>query len=57
MNNVELKEARQKLGLSQQAFATAIGMSLRMVKYMEAGGRAIHPRTERIVNSITGAIK
>lgn len=37
MTGAELKEARRKLGLSQQALADELGMSRNMVGFMERG--------------------
>ena len=46
MKGKELKEARQKLGLSQSALAYAIGMSRVMIGLMERGDKPIEKRTE-----------
>jgi len=37
MDGKELKEARRKLGFSQQELADALGMSKTMIGYMERG--------------------
>lgn len=45
MQGSELKTIRHGLGLSQESFANAIGMSRKMVHEMEAGKAAIERRT------------
>jgi DNA-binding transcriptional regulator YiaG len=37
MTGKEIKELRQKLGLSQQAFATKVGVSMTSVSHWEVG--------------------
>jgi transcriptional regulator with XRE-family HTH domain len=54
MTGEELKEARRKLGLSQQGLAAAIGKSKTMIGYMErgygpSGPIGIEPTTELAV--------
>ena len=49
MTGAELREARQELGWTQSALASAIGPSLRAVTYYEAGPRAGPGPVEKIV--------
>jgi len=46
MTPTELKEARQKLGLTQQQLADALEISRVWIKLMEAGKKDIERRTE-----------
>lgn len=46
MNGEEMKALRQRTGLSQQALATAIGMSRESIGRMERGRDSIERRTE-----------
>lgn len=46
MQPEELKALRQRLGMSQQAFADAIGMGREAVNKMESGKLPIERRTE-----------
>ena len=49
MTGNELKDARQKLGLSQRALSDAIDMSRVMIVLMEHGKKRIEKRTELAV--------
>ena len=49
MTGAELREARQELGWTQSALASALGTSLRAVKYYEAGQRAIPGPVDKLV--------
>lgn len=49
MTGAELREARQELGWTQSALASALGTSLRAVKYYEAGQRAIPGPVNKLV--------
>lgn len=47
----ELKQIRTWLGMSQEAFAEALGMSRKTVNEMETGKAAIEPRTEKLIDA------
>ena len=49
MTGAELREARQELGWTQSALASALGTSLRAVKYYESGQRAIPGPVDKLV--------
>ena len=49
MTAQELRQARQELGWTQSALASAIGTSIRAVKYYEAGQRPVPGPVEKIV--------
>lgn len=49
MTPSELKQARQKLGLTQQKLADELGLSRVMVNQMEKGVHGIERRTELAV--------
>ena len=46
MTPQELKSIREELGLSQEALATHMGITARMIRYMEAGKKPITRRTQ-----------
>jgi transcriptional regulator with XRE-family HTH domain len=45
----EFYEARSELGLTQKQLAKALGRSLRIVTYYEAGGRPVNKTVERLL--------
>lgn len=47
----DLKAIRAGLGMSQQAFADALGMSRKAVNEMENGKAAIEARTEKLIDA------
>jgi transcriptional regulator with XRE-family HTH domain len=49
MTGEELKAARQELGWTQSALASAIGTTLRAVQYYEAGERSVPGPVEKII--------
>lgn len=49
MTGEELREARQELGWTQSALASAIGTTLRAVQYYEAGTRPIPGPVDKLV--------
>lgn len=51
MTAQEFKDAREELGWTQSALASALGVTLRAVQYYEAGQRAIPGPVDRIVTS------
>lgn len=53
MTGEELRQARRRLGLSQQALADALGLSRRMIIAMEQGDKSIERRTELAVRYLT----
>lgn len=46
MNEVEVKEIREKMGLSQERFAKLLGVTARTVQNWEAGGVIPQPKQE-----------
>lgn len=46
MNEVEVKEIREKMGLSQEKFAKLLGVTARTVQNWEAGGVIPQPKQE-----------
>ena len=46
MNGKQLKQARNRLGLSQSRLGEAIGMTREMIGLMERGDKQIERRTE-----------
>jgi len=49
MTGAELREARQELGWTQSALASALGTSVRAVKYYEAGQRPVPGPVDKLV--------
>lgn len=49
MTGAELKAARQTLGWTQSALASAIGTTLRAVQYYEAGQRPVPGPVAKLV--------
>jgi DNA-binding XRE family transcriptional regulator len=49
MTEIELKESRQKLGLTQAAMGEAINLTREMIGLMERGRKPIDRRTELAV--------
>lgn len=49
MTPLELKQARQSLGLSQQALAAELGLTRVFIGLMERGEKPIETRTELAV--------
>lgn len=52
MTPAEFKAAREELGWTQSALASALGVTVRAVKYYEAGQRPVPGPVERIVTSV-----
>ena len=57
MTSEELKAAREELGWTQSALASALGVTPRAVKYYEAGQRAIPGPVQRIVTSVLDVVR
>lgn len=57
MQPEELKAIRKALGMKQDAFAEALGLSVNFVSLMEGGKKPIERRTELAVRylALTGA--
>lgn len=49
MKHSEIKEIREKLGLTQTAFGDMIGKSLRQIQYYESGEQEIPRHVETLV--------
>ena len=52
MTGNDLKEARKKLGLTQEALADRIGMTRVMIGLMERGAKPIERRTELAIRCL-----
>lgn len=53
----EFKAAREELGWTQSALASALGVTLRAVQYYESGQRAISRPVERLLVSVLGVTR
>lgn len=49
MTGEELRAVREELGWTQSALASALGTSVRAVKYYEAGQRSVPGPVEKLV--------
>ena len=52
MNNLQLKQARQQLGITQAEMAKAMGIGTRKLERWEGGHSPISPEGERLVEMI-----
>jgi DNA-binding XRE family transcriptional regulator len=57
MNRAEIKQARLDAGLTQQAAADLVGVSIKSWEAYEGGWRNIRPATWTLFNLLTGAVK
>lgn len=52
MNNIELKELRLSLGLSQKEMAAKIGIKWRMYAYVEAGTKPMSTASAMLATNL-----
>lgn len=52
MTGEELREARERLGMTQAALADALGLSRLFISQMETGFRSVSDRTARQVQQL-----
>lgn len=52
MKPEQIKELRLREGLTQQALARHLGVSVRTVKHWESGSRNVSPVAERLIQAL-----
>ena len=49
---MEMRQARHALGMTRQEFCKALGLSLRMVDYIESGERPLQDQTKLAIECL-----